>query len=419
MGPLPDPVPAAASVLAAQGGDAGGAGHVLPSMRGVWSTCYVVPIPITAVVSIAGAYGAKVLVKALGGSNEVAGVSGELVKALAESESRIEERLRGIEDALDELLEQRYGAALGKGLRFFLDAVEGAAGNRGRDLEHAREAFIEASAAAKSKLQEALAERYVLLSVLAQGDMALVSVSLAQMECAATAAAFDAMELSEQNTDAAEKLLQRRGVPGRRLGPNALRSARIEVQAAALESVGMCGRLLGEAAVWAPPLGLPPRAAPPTQVSDSPRGLGEVKYRMSTRWEASTKPYWVFEVRSGEVLRIGCLALEFLLATARKKAPRLEVQWVNVSRPPSKPRPRYVARLALSPPLPRPIVMSQPSTDPSPLSFDRGTLSAVKTVSVAAGVAEAELRLRSASRSEIGLDPPGNLSPFIRVTCRN
>jgi hypothetical protein len=346
----------------------------------------VVSIPITAVVGIAEVYGAKVLVKALGGSDEVAGVSGELVKRLTASESRIEDRLRGIEEALDELLAKPYGDALRKGLRYFLDASrEGPSSDRKRDLKDARKAFIEASSAAQSHLQKALAERYVLLIEFAEGKKERTQTSLEQMECAATAAAFDAMERSEHK---AGKRRRAHGVPR---------------QEAALESMGICGRLLGEAAVLAPELGLPSRGPPPGQVGPS------YDLELSPPGPAAP-PYWVFEVRPYEGFRIGCLTLTLSLSSYILPGITGSMAMQSLpsgQRPPSEPVDHF-AFLSVSPTLDRPIVMSS--------LYDRRNL-----VWVAEGEDKAILKLPrrvSPTRIDLRLDPPFAERPFICVTCQ-
>jgi hypothetical protein len=309
--------------------------------------------PISALLAIVGAYGVNVVVKALTGSSELGGVAAELFKALAQSESRIDERLSAIGNLLDELLEQRYSAELATGVRYFLDAAEAASG-RITDLERSRHAFIEARSAARSPLQEAIAERYVLLSLLALGRMDLVQGSLIRMEAAATAAIFEAMALTEFARDYYEAVL--RGDPSYSISDPP--QPRPEAQAAALESIGMCGRLLGEAAALAPAVALPPRATPPAQLSEygqlerkpDPRPV-RAAARLASRFDKPERAdpvqasmgdsaCWTFDIRPEEVLRIGSLTLR-----------------VSVNGSVNARSPGLVARLGLSAPLPRPIVM--------------------------------------------------------------
>ena len=109
--------------------------------------------PISALLVIAARHGAVALVKSLTGVDELADLSGELVQALAASESHIDERLDRIESSLDELPEQSYGTALRRGVRYLLDATSSRGDVRRQDLARARDAFVEATSAARSPLQ--------------------------------------------------------------------------------------------------------------------------------------------------------------------------------------------------------------------------------------------------------------------------
>src|SRR4051812_15740844 len=105
--------------------------------------------PISALLVIAGTRGAVALVKTLTGVDELGELTGELVRALTASESRIDERLDRIESGLDELLEQSYGVAVRRGVRYLLDATGSSGAVRVNDLDRARDAFVEATAAAR------------------------------------------------------------------------------------------------------------------------------------------------------------------------------------------------------------------------------------------------------------------------------
>src|SRR3954471_23194943 len=135
--------------------------------------------PISALLILAGSHGAVALVKSLTGVDEAGQLSGELVRALAASESHIDERLDRIENSLDELLEQAYGVALRRGVRYLLDATAGHGSTREQDLGRARDAFVEATAAARGPLQQAVAERYLLLVLLGLGRRDAAPASLA------------------------------------------------------------------------------------------------------------------------------------------------------------------------------------------------------------------------------------------------
>jgi hypothetical protein len=316
--------------------------------------------PISALLFIVATHGVNLLVTTLSGSSEGGALSAELFKALRESESRIDARLGKIENLLDKLLEQRYSVALSIGVQRFLDAADAVqATDRASDLEHARTAFMEASAAAQSCLEKAIAERYLLLNAVAQRRLDLAPVYLTAMESTATAAAFEAMTLTELKRESYEQLLRERRWPS---GSDPVPQE--EARDAALESLAMCGRLLAEGAALAPELDLPPRATPSTiDLGDSGRLSRrpdpvpmKAAARISSRFARperidaagfvrsgnGTKPYWTFHINPGEVLRLGSMTLEVL--TARDDD-------VDAGQPPA------VAQLGLTVPLPKPIVM--------------------------------------------------------------
>jgi hypothetical protein len=273
--------------------------------------------PISALLVIAGSHGAMALVKSLTGVDELGQLSGELVRALAASESRIDERLDRIESSLDELLEQSYSVAVRRGVRYLLDATGSRGAAREHDLDRARDAFVEATAAARGPLQQAVAERYLLLVLLGLGRRDAVPASLARVEEHAMANAFDALRTSEHSQEATTAML-RRGDGGLvRLGggDERLRQARYEVKQAALDSIGMSARLLGEMALMRPPLGLPPVSAPPVQpIMD--KGVATVRVKqirngveIRTEGEMNGVPYWPFEAAPERPLRLGSLTV--------------------------------------------------------------------------------------------------------------
>jgi hypothetical protein len=311
----------------------------------------------SALLLIVGAHGVSALVSALSGSQELGGLSKDLFDALAKSETNIDERLSQIGRRLDELLAKPYKDALARGMRRIEDLSEAKRG-RAELMNEAWKAFDEASVAAEgSPFQQAIAERYVLLMLLAMDRKDLAKVSLTRMEKAATAAAFEAMALTEWSREYYKKLLDGVDVFSISDDPGSTRDA----WEAALESIGMCGRLLGEAAALAPELGLPPRVAPPKQVSAAgrlerrpdPRPV-RAATRLVSRFEkprrgpvdywpiSDKKPFWTFDIRPGEVLRVGSLTIELLQGEAGT------VNAMGAS---------YIARLGLSKSLERPIVM--------------------------------------------------------------
>jgi hypothetical protein len=307
--------------------------------------------PLTALLAIAASYGASALVKTLGGGTDLSSLAGDLVKALADSESRIDERLTSIELKLDELLEQRYKVALRAGVRYLLDAIPAPAVPRAHDLDRARDAFVEAQASARSSLQAAVAERYLLLCSLGLQRTELAMSALTRVEGLAVTAAFEAMVLTEYNRAPAAALMQREGSSLRQAADrDRRRRAQLLVRAAALDTIGISGRLLGEAAIFAPAVGLPPRVTPPSDVKPT-ASFWHTGGRQMSRWiidqdgqvddpgwtvddrgrtvdkhgqalegahplllrpatDVRGSGLWRFTIRSGETLRIGPLAVQ-------------------------------------------------------------------------------------------------------------
>jgi hypothetical protein len=241
----------------------------------------------------------------------------------------------------------------------FLDAANALhPSDRSNDLEHARTAFIEATASAQSYLQKAIAERYLLLNALAQGRLDLAPTYLTDMESTTTAAAFEAMALTQLNRSYYDLLLAGK----RPSGSDPVAPA--EARTAALQSLELCGRLLAEGAALAPELGLPPRACPPTSIDINASGGPwqrdplplRAAARLVSRFEKparldpeeisfasnASKPYWTFDISAGKVLRLGSLTLELQPTKAVDRSGGSSSQ---------------LACLALGVPLPKPIVM--------------------------------------------------------------
>ena len=155
--------------------------------------------PLTAVVLLAGRYGVQQLVGALTGRADLGGLAAEMFGALSASEDRlsnrlsvIEQRLGGIEERLDQILDQRFTSAIGAGLRCLVDAGGNSdASRRQDDLLQARDQFRRASGAATSSLQRATAERYLMLCGLALDRPDVARTAWAQLNGAATAAALE------------------------------------------------------------------------------------------------------------------------------------------------------------------------------------------------------------------------------------
>jgi hypothetical protein len=149
---------------------------------------------MTTILVLAGKYGVGKVVAALTGDSDLGSIVAELFGELRASEDRIADRLSAIEGKLGVLLEQPYSIALGAGQRTLLDAgVSADAEGRIRELRQARVYFREASAAARSKLQVATAERFLGLCCLALREPDAATVA---MRASRTAALEGAIELA-------------------------------------------------------------------------------------------------------------------------------------------------------------------------------------------------------------------------------
>ncbi|MEU8981383.1 hypothetical protein [Streptomyces sp. NPDC048309] len=201
--------------------------------------------PVT-VTTLLAQYGVRQLVGALGGNPALGDLAAQLFGVVLASENRWSEQLAGIERRLDEVLEQRYSTAVGSGLRTLVDA--GAATSpqvRQDELHRARAFFTEAVGSARSHLQTALAERYMLLCALALGRDEAAGTALDRLN----AAAFEAAVASGQ-VYAGNGTQERRWSSGNR---------RQDTRSAAEEAARIAVQLLVEAGLWGVSLG---RAAP-------------------------------------------------------------------------------------------------------------------------------------------------------------
>jgi len=213
--------------------------------------------PLTVITLIASKYGVSRLVGALTGEQDLGGLAAEVVGALAESESRLAERLAGIEQLLDEVLEQRYATAVTTGLRTLVDA--GTASDpeeRREELLRARDLFREASSSARSKIQEALAERYTLLCSMSLGRIDAARNALRRLNGAATDAPIEAAGTSMRTWSLAEAHVELQGSSGGRTGREEQVSEQFAfIATAAREAGDLAGKLLQEALVLGECLG--------------------------------------------------------------------------------------------------------------------------------------------------------------------
>lgn len=413
-------------------------GRALVAARTQWSTSGMEPF--TVLLAIGGARGVGILVKALSGSSELGELSSELFQALTESESRVDERLSRIEGLLEEVSKQPYDVALGEGVRYLMNAFA-ASERRATELELARQRFITAtSAAARFPLRRAIAERYLMLCLFALDRLDQVPMSIRQMEAAATAAAFDSAftdaVIAERDWKTAAKLLNRRDAEAGRSGSQG-RADPAAIRKAAIEGIAICGRLLGEAALLAPALGLPARAAlpedsgaVPMRVPVPPRESGG----QQLIYTVTENPYWAFEARAGEALRVGSLSVTFAPvddsepATHRAaRLPPAQAQWRS-----------YIARVELDAPMSRPIMIAAATGDTRPDTQYRRPASLpyagraappppVRTTSLwfdgrhdlqlGPGVSSAQLPIASEWPGVIKLGTPEARRPLITVTC--
>ncbi|GAB3148528.1 hypothetical protein GCM10027258_43700 [Amycolatopsis stemonae] len=207
--------------------------------------------PLTAITMIAAKYGVSGVIGALTGNQELGSVSAELVGALAASEDRLGEKLSAIEGRLDEVLEQRYSAAIGAGLRTLLDAGTTRDPRvRADELVRARDLFRDAGASARTPLQVAVAERYLVLCAVALGRRETARVAWGLLNKSAFEALIGAMPVvGPAAYERAREQLGRSGRPVFR----ARREERIdeladEILDAASEVVELALDLLAEAA---------------------------------------------------------------------------------------------------------------------------------------------------------------------------
>lgn len=381
--------------------------------------------PISALLVIAGSHGAAALVKSLTGVDELGQLSGELVRALTASESRIDERLDRIESSLDDLLDQSYGVAVRRGLRYLLDATGSRGEARAHDLDRARDAFVEATAAARGPLQQAVAERYLLLVLLGLGRRDAVPASLARVEEYATANAFDALRTSELSQDATAALLRREGGAGSgRVGEDRLRQARKEVKRAAVDSIGMTARLLAEMALMRPALGLPEVSAPPvepivdelvmTTTVDATARDNRTSLAVSSKGESTGVAYWTFTATPGRPLRLGSLTV----TVSPEPAPAGWQAGVVSAALVGSPRRRTVpvlgsARVETRAPLPMAVAVA---SNPAPRTGDQDAGS-TGLLAAGGGVAHVPLARSAEGTSWVRITPQWVHQGLIEVTC--
>lgn len=205
---------------------------------------------LTAIVVLAGQYGTSALVKAISGDSTSGSLAGELVKAISDSESRIDERLSAIETKIDALREQPFAIAFGRGTRHLFHAIRANDRARITDLEDAYRALVEAIAASPSPLHEAVAQRYLLLCLIALRREGLLVENVARLETLTLVEGFKAAAVASSTNRI--PILSRRRAEAEAAAQQARKSA--------MERMEVCARLLDEADLFAKHLGLPPRS---------------------------------------------------------------------------------------------------------------------------------------------------------------
>jgi hypothetical protein len=127
--------------------------------------------PFSGIAALGARYGVKKIAQAFlceGAEAELADGLVGLMLAAEQSQARLAE----IEQRLDVLVEQRYHVASRMGRRYLQQALlaDRAEENRRADLDHAEAQLVEAAEASVTPLQQALAERLLVVARFAKGD---------------------------------------------------------------------------------------------------------------------------------------------------------------------------------------------------------------------------------------------------------
>ncbi|MBE1502561.1 hypothetical protein H4696_009661 [Amycolatopsis lexingtonensis] len=303
--------------------------------------------PLTAISVIAAKYGVSQLVGALSGDDDLGGLAAELLGAVTASEDRLSTQLAGLGRQLDELLDQRYTTALAAGQRTLRDLVSAPSEARQAEWTRARDLFREASATARSPLQEAVAERYVALCFVALGWPDAARTAWGEVNRAAFEALMDALPLV--GPAAYDRAREQAGLSSR--GRRSARREREvdeksrEIIAAAGEAVPLALSLLAEPAALSDDagphvelirpegFGTEQRLTRPAQVWITPGGPDQGQFRV--RPEDRLSPLglrqvfgplsveWTLEGHSDDLPRAGAMAkdLDEVRAVVKQVAP--------------------------------------------------------------------------------------------------
>ncbi|MFJ8582872.1 hypothetical protein [Micromonospora sp. NPDC093277] len=357
--------------------------------------------PLTAVVLLAGRYGIQQVVAGLTGRPDLGGLAVELFDALSAGQDRlsgqiaaIEQRLSGIEERLDQILDQRYTSAVGAGLRCLVDAGGSTdPGARQDDLLAARGHFRQASGAASSSLQRAAVERYLVLCGLALGRADVARTAWLQLNGAVTMAALEVQAAFDRAPSPPFEMLRHlRASEFRRQLPEwqELVEQRETICSGIVEAASVVEGLLAESGVLGQAVGEPPplpvrkilwygEAAP----------LSERAGRLVADTTAASNlrgVRWVVEHGGVGPVRVGAFAVtweEFEILPVRPapfgSAFYPGILWSGRQVPPTHQKPSHVvdvrlkASVGIDPPLPWRIVVAARTPvvarDDRPMSF--------------------------------------------------
>ena len=255
--------------------------------------------PLTAITLLVAQYGIRQVVAALTGNQEMSALASEVFRQLSASEDRLSSDLARIEEQLHQALAQPYETAIGAGARGLLDVVATRdSPARREDLMQARERFRDATAAARSPLQRAIAERYLLLCAIALNRQDAAKTALGQLNYAATTAALEVDETVHNADRIARRYLEDHS-QARGFGRDRRLAERAEgIRREASEAAQLVMNLLSEAALFGQTLGQPQ----PPAISSVP-----LEQHSST----SEQPLWHVVPSSPGPVRIGSFVVSW------------------------------------------------------------------------------------------------------------
>lgn len=282
---------------------------------------------LTVITVAAAQYGARQLIEAIGGDPDLGSLAADVLGALSASEDRLGVRLAAIEGRLEEVLEQSYVTAVGAGLRTLVDAGSTTDPQvRQQDLLHARNLFREAASAARSKLQVALAERYLLLCALALGRDDAARNALARLRGSAFEAVLESAQASRHEAALARatRRVEQQGLSGRK-ARGRVRAETDGIQAAASVAADLAVQVLCDADVLAQKFDI-----------TTPAELTKVALSSTDTWEAQ-----VLAADPSTVAEIGVWSVAMPGGVASVRFGPLSIQWHRAQRttPPSPPGP--------------------------------------------------------------------------------